>query len=164
MRRQNLKYLDEHSTMIMEKGVMMMAGKSELAILVKNQLEALFAEVADALNKDFKRLVNKSKFDVSKAFLRADEMSFLLYLYEYTNYSFLQVIDSIEEDGSINDWCIYMDTIYLYRELKQRELSFFEYLFELEDTHGKFIEFNFTSHDDWKKRIHLYLEHVRSLD
>ena len=140
-----------------------MPEKSDLAVAVKHQLEELFTNVADALNKDFKRLVNKSKFDISKAFLRADEMSFLLYLYEYTNYSFLEVIDSIQEDGSINDWCIYMDTIYLYRELMQRELPFFGYLYELESTCAHFVDFNFTSHEDWKKRIHLYLEHVRSL-
>jgi len=141
-----------------------MSPKSELAVAVKKQLEGLFSEVALSLDKEYKRLITKSKNDISKAFMNVDEMSFLLYLYEYTNYSFLEVLSSIQEDGSINDWCIYIDTVYLYRELIQRGLPIFEFLFELEKTHGKFIEFNFTSHDDWKKRIHLYLEHVRSLD
>ena len=140
-----------------------MSHKSELAVAVKKQLEGLFSEVALSLDKEYKRLVNKSRNDLSKAFMNADEMSFLLYLYEYTNYSFLEVISSIQEDGSINDWCIYIDTVYLYRELLQRNLPIFTFLFELESTHGKFIEFSFTSHDDWKKRVHLYLEHVRQL-
>ena len=140
-----------------------MSYKSELAVAVKKQLEGLFSEIALSLDKEYKRLVNKSRHDLSKAFMHADEMSFLLYLYEYTNYSFLEVISSIQEDGSINDWCIYIETVYLYRELLQRDLPVFSFLFELENTHGKFIEFNFTSHDDWKKRIHLYLEHVRLL-
>ena len=140
-----------------------MSPKSELAISVKKQLEGLFSVVAASLDHDYKRLENRTKGDLSKAFMHADEISFLLYLYEYTNYSFMEVISSIQEDGSINDWCIYIETVYLYRELMQRELSFFPFLFELEKTHGKFIEFNFTSQDDWKKRIHLYLEHVRQL-
>ena len=140
-----------------------MTNKSELAIAVQEQLEALFNEINLSLDREYRRLLRKMKYDISKAFLHVDQLSFLLYMYDYTNYSFLQVIDSIEEDGSINDWCIYIETVYLYREMMKRELPFFQFLYELEVTHGKFIEFNVTSHDDWKKRVHLYLEHVKQL-
>ena len=140
-----------------------MSPKSELAIAVKNQLESLFNDVAEVMNKEYKKLVNKAKGEISKASSKADELSFLLYLYEYTNYSFANVIDAIQEDGSINDWCIYIETVYLYRELLQRDLPVYTFLYELEKTHANFVDFNFTNYDDWKKRVHLYLEHVRSL-
>ena len=60
-----------------------MSPKSELAVAVKKQLEALFSEVALSLDKEYKRLITKSKNDISKAFMNVDELSFLLYLYYY---------------------------------------------------------------------------------
>ena len=38
-----------------------MSPKSELAVAVKKQLEGLFSEVALSLDKEYKRLITKSK-------------------------------------------------------------------------------------------------------